>query len=213
MAHPDYLPQPYSPMLPLEANPDWNPFLLSSPGERSDPPRSISTREGVGDRLRAAAFAEIQAREAFNWAASRFEDAPPSLRQAWQGLALAEDRHLQWLLSRLSELGIDVRERKVSQHLWLSFMACASAQEFAVYMANAEERGRKAGERFHKALYPADPVTAKIFGKIAEEEVAHIALAAKYFPAQGLHCPPAVEPGSTPWPGGLTGSPFGPHLN
>jgi hypothetical protein len=48
-------------------------------------------------------------------------------------------------------------------------------------MASAEERGRKAGERFHAQMLQRDPESARIFGKIAEEEVAHIALARKYF--------------------------------
>ena len=84
------------------------------------------------------------------------------------------------------ELKIDVRGRKVSDHLWQSLVSCKSAKEFAIYMANAEERGRKAGERFHQALADRDPITAEIFRKIAEEEVAHIALASKYYPETPL---------------------------
>jgi uncharacterized ferritin-like protein (DUF455 family) len=136
----------------------------------------------VGDRLRAAAFAELQAREAFDWAAGTFSDAPESLRKCWRGLALAEERHLGWLLKRMTELGIDVAERRVSDQLWLSLTSCQSAKEFALYMASAEERGRKAGVRFHKAMLKHDPVTAQIFGKIAEEEVEHIQLAIRYYP-------------------------------
>ncbi len=49
-------------------------------------------------------------------------------------------------------------------------------------MASAEERGRRAGERFHQALLKKDPITAGIFGKIAEEEVSHIELARKHYP-------------------------------
>ena len=162
---------------------NWDPFRLAEPGAYSDAPRSIESPEGVGDRLRAAAFAEIQAREAFRWAADYFEDAPESLRTAWRGLALAEDRHLNWLLNRMTELKIEITDRKVSDQLWRSFMVCKNAREFAIYMANAEERGRKAGERFHQAILKKDPISAGIFGKIAEEEIEHIKLAAKYFQA------------------------------
>ena len=49
-------------------------------------------------------------------------------------------------------------------------------------MANAEERGQKAGFRFHEALVTIDPKSAEIFSKIAHEETAHIALARRYFP-------------------------------
>ena len=159
---------------------NWEPFVVT--GEFGEAPRSIHTIEGVGDRLRAAAFAEIQARDAFLWAAGHYPDASEDLRGAWQRLAAAEDRHLNWLLTRMTELGLDVRGRRVSSQLWQSLMSCKSAKDFAIFMANAEERGRRAGERFHAALLDKDPVTAQIFGKIAEEEVSHIELAQRFFP-------------------------------
>lgn len=161
--------------------PSWEPFALATPGDRADLPRSLGTREGVADRLRTAAFAEIQAREAFLWAASRFTDAEPALQAAWLELSRQEDKHLNWLLQRMLELDLDVRDRKVSDHLWVSLTSCSSAREFALFMANAEERGRKAGVRFYEALRTTDLITAQIFGKIAEEEVSHIALAQQFF--------------------------------
>ena len=162
--------------------PDWAPFAVLPRAERAKGPRAIVSREGIGDRLRAAAFAEIQAYYAFLWAAERFEDTPDALRANWRGLALAEERHLGWLLARMAELGIDVRERGVSDWLWASLMKCASAREFAIHIANSEERGRVAGARFCEAMRAVDPVSAKIFGKIAEEEVEHIRLAARFYP-------------------------------
>lgn len=161
---------------------NWEPFRLTPSGAHPDAPRSISTPEGVGDRLRAAAFAELQAREAFLWASSRFLDTPAGLHEAWKALALAEQRHLDWLLGRMTDLGIDLRERKVSDYLWISLTSCQSAEEFAVFMANAEERGRIAGERFFQSLKDRDSITAEIFRKIAEEEIEHIALAKRFFP-------------------------------
>jgi len=160
----------------------WEPFLIFNDLSKPAPaPRAIETKEGVGDRLRAAAFAEIQAREAFLWASETFEDASESLKKAWQGLALAEDKHLNWLLNRMKELNIDPKSRAVSLRLWESFMKCKSAKEFALFMASAEERGRKAGERFYENLKSQDPISAEIFRKIAEEEIEHIELAQKYF--------------------------------
>jgi rubrerythrin len=188
------------------SHPDWSPFDVSSSGERPAPPRPVASAAGIGDRIRTAAFAELQAREAFNWGADHFEDAPEALRGAWRALAHAEEKHLGWLLRRAGELGVNLRERQVSDQLWISLRSCKSAREFAIYMATAEERGRVAGERFAEAMSVADPVSARIFGQIAEEERAHIALAAKFYPdeatAHGLHKPGPVELGSTPWPGG-----------
>jgi uncharacterized ferritin-like protein (DUF455 family) len=186
-------------------SPSWEPFELAPRGAHADAPRSIQNPDGIGDRLRAAAFAELQAYHAFLWAADRFEDTPPALKSAWRGLALAEQRHLRWLLDRMESLGIPVPGRKVSDQLWHSLVSCKSAHEFAIYMASAEERGRRAGERFFEAMRGSDPITAEIFRKIAEEEIEHIRLAERFFPAESteahrLHKGSAVEQGSTRGP-------------
>jgi len=162
---------------------NWDPFLLAPIDARADAPRSLDTFEGIGDRLRSAAFAEIQAREAFLWAADFFEEAPVELRQAWRSLALEEQKHFSWLIQRMETLHVDIQERRVSDQLWISLTRCQSPKEFALYMASAEERGRKAGIRFQEALATKDPISAQIFGKIAEEEVTHIALATQFFPS------------------------------
>lgn len=182
---------------------DWSPFRVVPDGQHADAPRSIHTAEGIGDRLRAAAFAEVQAREAFLWAASTFIDAPSSLITAWKGLAMAEDRHLDWLLKRLSELGFAIDGRGVSQQLWVSLTQCRTSQEFALFMATAEDRGRRAGERFHQQLKDRDPVSAEIFRRIAEEEVEHIRLAETHF---GFR-PGEVEEKANPRPERRTGLP------
>lgn len=160
---------------------NWSPFVLVPDGEHADAPRSIHTREGVCDRLRAAAFAEIQAREAFDWAATRLTDASAELRADWRALAREEDKHLGWLLARLEKLGGKPGNRKVSNQLWISLTACTSAEQFARYMATAEDRGRKAGERFAEQLAESDPESGRIFGQIAREEIEHIRLASRYF--------------------------------
>jgi uncharacterized ferritin-like protein (DUF455 family) len=161
----------------------WAPFRVAAKGERADAARPLGSTEGVGDRLRVAAFAEIQARDAFLWAAERFgAGAPSGLPEAWRRLAAAEQKHLDWLLRRMQELGVDPAARTVSDQLWDSLLLSESAEEFSLYMASAEERGRRAGERFCEALAAVDPVSSRIFGDIAREEVAHIELALAYFP-------------------------------
>lgn len=162
-------------------NLDWSPFELTGPGERLPDTRDIHTIAGIGDRLRTAAFAELQAREAFLWAAERFEDAPETLREAWRFLSREEDKHLKWLFGRMEALGIDVKERKVSNVLWKSLMTCRTGKEFATFIATAEERGRKAGVRFREAMSKTDPESAQVFGKIAEEEVTHIEIATSHY--------------------------------
>jgi uncharacterized ferritin-like protein (DUF455 family) len=161
--------------------PDWSPFQVDArrkPGKM----RPLSSVEGVRDRLRTAAFAEIQAREAFLWAAERFDDAPAELRDAWRELAGQEHKHLSWLLERLEQLGGTPDEAPVSDRLWEALRECASAEDFAVLIAKAEERGRRAGVTIGERLAKSDPETAGIFAAIADEEIAHVDLAHRFYP-------------------------------
>lgn len=156
---------------------DWAPFTVCRDGEKAPYPRSLNTPEGLGDRLRFVAFAEKQATHAFALAAEIFEDVTPGVREIWRTLAREESKHLQWLLWRMEELGVDVGERPQSLALWKSFDRCTTAREFAIFMANAEERGRVAGEQFFETLMSVDAQSAKIFYQIALEEREHIRLA------------------------------------
>lgn len=146
--------------------------------------RSIVSPEGISDRLRSAAMAEIQARDAFLEAARRFEEqAPLALIRTWRALAHAEDKHLGWLIERIEALGHAVDGRTVSDQLYRTLSACSQPQDFARYMALAETRGMQAGERFRVRMAAVDPVSAKLFGVVAAEEAQHIALAHRFFPA------------------------------
>lgn len=148
-------------------------------------PRGASTAEGLGDRLRVAAFAELQAREAFRWAADTLLDAGDGLRAAWRRIADEEDRHLKLLLGRMAELGVRPDERPVSDRLWRSLRGCRTTREFVAYMKTAEERGRAAEESFSRSFAQRDPVTAALFGKIAADEAEHIEIGRRAFEEQG----------------------------
>ncbi len=156
---------------------NWSPFSICAPGEKAPYPRSLSTPEGLGDRLRFVAFAEKQATHAFETAADVFSEVSPGVKKIWRKLAAEEQKHLQWLLWRIEEIGLKIDERPVSLALWNSFDHCADATKFAVFMANAEERGRIAGEQFYETLLSIDPITARVFQQIALEEQEHIRLA------------------------------------
>lgn len=156
---------------------EWFPYTLGQVPK----PRSLNTPEGLGDRLRFVAFAEKQAARAFSEAAVRFQDAPQGLKEAWLWVAQEEAKHEAWLLKRLAELGQEVGAVPVALDLYLSFERCQTAYDFAIYMSNAEERGRVAGERFGEVLKERDPVTAEIFAQIALEESEHVAMVSKFF--------------------------------
>ncbi len=156
---------------------DWAPFRTCAPPDKAPYPRSLNTPEGLGDRLRFVAFAEKQAENAFFLAAHHYPDLPAPVKDTWLELSREEAKHLGWLLDRMKELGVDPAERPQSLALWNSFDRCTNAREFALFMANAEERGRVAGEQFHETLLKTDPITGELFRKIAEEEKLHIELA------------------------------------
>lgn len=156
---------------------DWRPFDVCSPDEYPPAPRGLNTPDGLGDRLRVAAFAELQAREAFRWAADTLPDVSEDVRREWRRIASEEDRHLQLLLGRMAELSVDPAARPVSDRLWRSLRSCRTSREFVVYMRAAEARGRAAEESFRRQLADRDSVTAAIFGRIADDEAEHLAFA------------------------------------
>lgn len=153
----------------------WAPFktrLL-----KPDLIRAISTKEGIADRLRVVAFAELQARDAFLWGASRFPEAPQAWRDAWIQFAEVEDRHAQMLLNRMVELGVDAGERWVSDKLTKLCKEASDPVTFLFCLSSAEERGMEAGFALGKQMQPHDSVSAALFAQIAEEEVEHVAMA------------------------------------
>jgi uncharacterized ferritin-like protein (DUF455 family) len=160
---------------------DPGPFTLCVPGTRPPRPRRPGTPEGLGDRLRTAAFAEWQAITAFRWAAEHFADAPEQLRADWRSQVADEARHYRLIIDRMRALGIDPAGRPVSDSLWASLRQCATGREFCVRIASAEERGRVAALRLIEFLAGSDPETAAVFREIADDEVAHVSLATTYY--------------------------------
>lgn len=160
---------------------DFSPFKICQPGEYPDKPRAMNTPEGVGDRMRSAAFAELQAIAAFKWAAGHFQDVPSELRASWLAQVADESRHYQMIRRRMDELGVEVADRTVSLSLWVALQECATGQDFCIMIASAEEKGRRAGLKLAGHMKNSDPQTASLFLEIAADEVAHVALAETHF--------------------------------
>ena len=160
---------------------EFSPFIVCEPGQHALRPRPIHTPEGLGDRMRTAAFAELQAIAAFRWAVEKFQDVPQALRDDWASQIPDETRHYEMICRRMDELGFSLTDRSVSISLWESLEECTSGEEFCIRIASAEERGRRAGVRLSQYLGKTDPETAALFREIAADEVAHVALASTYF--------------------------------
>ena len=141
----------------------------------------MKSPDGLGDRMRTAAFAELQAIRAFTWAADHFSDVPDSLRDTWRAQVADEQKHYDLIRHRMAELGIGIKDKPVSAKLWDSLSQCESGKDFCIYICSAEERGRQAGIKLVKYLAEKDPATAAVFQEIVTDEVAHVALAKTYF--------------------------------
>jgi len=149
---------------------NWGSFSLGKP----DSIRALSSPEGVADRLRVVAFAELQARDAFRYGAARFPEVPAEWREAWLRFAEVEDRHAQMLLSRMAELGVEPGARVVSDKLTRLCRKAEDAVTFLFLLSSAEERGMEAGQVLGEQMKAYDPVSAALFAQIAEEEVEHV---------------------------------------
>ena len=90
-------------------------------------------------------------------------------------MAKEEEFHLQLLLGRMAELRVSVSERAVSDRLWRWLRTSHTTAEFSLRMREAESRGKAAEESFRLSLAERDPVTAAIFGRIADDEAEHLA--------------------------------------
>jgi uncharacterized ferritin-like protein (DUF455 family) len=154
----------------------WAPFLVRD--NKADPARGLASPEGVADRLRLVAFAELQARDAFRWGAERFAgQAPDAWRADWLRFAQVEDRHAQMLLSRMGELGVAVAGRAVTDKLTRVCHLADDPVLFLFVLSSAEERGMEAGFTLGQQMEKVDAASAAIFAQIAREEVEHVEMA------------------------------------
>ncbi len=155
----------------------WHPFWVDPRPHRM---RSVKIPEGIGDRIRAVAFAEVQAHQGFLWGYQRFTQADPLWRSTWLDLAKQEARHAQLLLDHAHKLEINLGERKVSDYLIRMFRSAGSPEFFQYLMVRAEARGMDMGLSMVKAIMEVDPQSGAIFKRIAQEEEEHIRVAESF---------------------------------
>lgn len=154
----------------------WRPFRVHP--SKTDQIRALAAQEGVADRLRLVAFAELQARDAFAWGAQRYRDvAPKEWIEQWERFSVVENKHAQMLLNRMAELGVDPGARTVSDKLTRLCHASTEPVIFLFLLASAEERGMESGNILGEQMKAVDLVSANIFLEIAKEEVEHVEMA------------------------------------
>lgn len=154
----------------------WTPFKVHP--KKTDVVRAMTAPEGIEDRLRLVAFAELQARDAFLWGALQYKGkAPDPWIKSWEEFARVEDRHAQMLLNRMSEVGADPGARQVSDKLSRLCMASTDPVIFLFLLSSAEERGMESGNILGEQMKAVDPISAQVFLQIASEEVEHVQMA------------------------------------
>ncbi|MBN2526782.1 MAG: ferritin-like domain-containing protein [Deltaproteobacteria bacterium] len=159
----------------------WEPFVLAPPDHKAPFPQPMSHRDGLGDRLRIAAFAELQAVRAFGWASEHFTDVPATIIEGWQRQIPEEKLHFRLIVERMIRLGILPQKKTVSANLSETLYSCQSGKDFAIQIATAEHKGRLAALKMADYLQHRDPVTAQVFLRIARDEVAHVQLVMDHF--------------------------------
>ncbi|MBN2715406.1 MAG: ferritin-like domain-containing protein [Deltaproteobacteria bacterium] len=159
----------------------WEPFVLAAPDQKVPFPKPMSHTEGLGDRLRIAAFAELQAVRAFGWAAEHFRDVSMEVINGWERQIPEEKLHFRLIMERMNNLGIQPHQKPVSAQLSETLYQCQTGKAFAIEIATAEHRGRLAALKMAAYLENRDPVTARVFLRIARDEVAHVQLVIDHF--------------------------------
>ena len=159
----------------------WEPFVLATPKQKAPFPDPISHPEGLGDRLRIAAFAELQAARAFSWAAEHFSDVSEAVVAGWQRQIPEEKLHFRLIMERMNNLGVHPQQKPVSAQLSENLYTCATGRDFAITIATAEHKGRLAALKMASFLEHRDPITAQVFLRIAHDEIAHIQLVTDNF--------------------------------
>ncbi|XP_054794476.1 uncharacterized protein LOC129299984 isoform X1 [Prosopis cineraria] len=106
-----------------------------------------------------------------------------------------ESRHFSWCSQRLAELGFKYGDMSAHNLLWRECEKSSDnvAARLAVIPLVQEARGLDAGPRLVQKLVGfGDNRTSKIVARIADEEVAHVAVGVYWFVyvCQKLDCPP-----------------------
>lgn len=154
----------------------WAPFRVE--GLKPEYVRPLRSVGGVEDRLRLVAFAELQARDLFQFGVEHWGSLVPDLWiESWRRFAEVENRHAQMLLDRMMELGFDPGARTVSDKLWRLCEKAETPEDFLFLLSSAEERGMEAGFVLGKEMAAVDEGSAQVFLRIAEEEIEHVQMA------------------------------------
>jgi uncharacterized ferritin-like protein (DUF455 family) len=130
---------------------------------------------------------ELQAAELLCWALLAFPQAPPAFGRGLIGICLDEIRHMGMYRAALQRLGYDVGAFPVRDWFWERAPAAHTPLAFLALMGLGFEAGNlDHSQRFERLFEEAgDPEAAELMRVVGEEEVAHVAFAARWFKRLG----------------------------
>jgi uncharacterized ferritin-like protein (DUF455 family) len=130
---------------------------------------------------------ELQAAELLCWALLAFPDAPPAFGRGLIRICLDEIRHMDMYRGGLRQLGYEVGDFPVRDWFWERAPAARTPLQFLALMGLGFEAGNlDHSQRFERLFEEAgDPAAAQLLRVVGEEEVAHVAFAARWFARLG----------------------------
>jgi len=126
---------------------------------------------------------ELQAAELFAWAVLAFPRTPRAFRAGLLALCRSELDHLGLYAEHLGHLGRAAGDFPVRDWFWERVPSCTTPAAFVALLGlGLEGANLEHGARFAAAFRAAgDERGAAILERVAEEEVAHVAFAARWF--------------------------------
>ncbi len=152
---------------------------LPRPGQLADPEQRARC-------LARFAHHELMAVELFAWALLRWPDLPRPLRRAWLATLADEQRHCRLYLERLEAIGGRFDGDDHSDYFWRQAPAIAASEAgpraFLAAMGLTLEQANLDFTLTYRDAFAevGDAETAAVCQLVHDEEVAHVALAARW---------------------------------
>jgi uncharacterized ferritin-like protein (DUF455 family) len=127
--------------------------------------------------------------ELYAWALLRWPQAPRGLRADWLGVLADEQRHCRLYLERLSAHRSDLASHTLSDYFWKHASAIAASrrgpQAFLCAMGLTLEQANLDFSLVYRDAFRAggDEASARVCQRVHEDEIGHVALAARWLRA------------------------------
>lgn len=166
-------------------------LVVSAKAKKSPGPEALRAPARRAQVLHGFLHHELQAAELMAAALLCFPDAPLELRRGIARVITDELRHMALYEAHLATLGVAFGALPVRDWFWERVPACTTMRQFLAVMGVGFEGGNldhspRFAERFRAV---GDDEGARLLERVADEEIAHVRLAARWF----LELEPRIE--------------------